>query len=105
MKIAVAATTKNKDSNVSDMAGRAPYYLIFDEKSNLIETINNPFCFGSGGAGYSVAKMLADKKINIVVAGKFGYNMTEALNERELKYYEKSGNIIDALKEILEKSS
>jgi len=105
MKIAVASTSKNKDTNVSDMAGRAPYYLIFDENLKLIETLDNPFCFGSGGAGYSVAKMLADKKTDIVIAGKFGGNMTGVLDERGLKYYEKNGNILDALKEILKKSS
>ena len=101
MKIAIASTGKTKNDNISEKAGRAPYYLIFDDSENLIEKIDNPFSFGSGGAGFSVAKMLADKKINIVVAEKFGPKMTDALEERGLKYYEFDGKVSDALTSIL----
>jgi predicted Fe-Mo cluster-binding NifX family protein len=97
MKIAIASTEKNKNSDVSDKAGRAPYYLIFDESEDLIEEIDNPFSFGGGGAGFSVAKMLADKEVNIVIAGKFGPKMTEALKDRGLKYREFNGKVLDAL--------
>lgn len=105
MKIAVASTGKDKDSDVSDRAGRAPYYLIFDESKKIIETIDNPFSFGGGGAGFSVAKMLADKKVDIVVAGRFGPKMVGALEDRGLKYHEMSGKVEDAVSEVLKKSS
>lgn len=101
MKIAIASTEKNKNADVSDRAGRAPYYLIFDKSEDLIEEIDNPFSFGGGGAGLSVAKMLADKEVNIVIAGKFGPKMTGALEERGLKYYEFNGKVLDALPHII----
>ncbi len=62
MKIAIASEGKNIESEVSQKGGRAPYYLIFEGKE-LIETIKNPFVSGSGGAGFSVAYMLAGKKL------------------------------------------
>lgn len=96
MKIAIASTGKNINSEISDVAGRAPYYLIFEE-SKLIETINNPFSFGSGGAGFSVAKMLIDKKVDLVIAGKFGNKMTTAMAERGLEFREMDGSVEDAL--------
>ncbi len=96
MKIAVAVLSNNENSEISEVAGRAPFYLIYENKK-LIETINNPFRFGSGGAGPSVAKMLADKGINLVIAGKFGGNMTSALKEKNIAYKETTGKAIDAL--------
>ena len=91
MKIAVASIDKNENSEISQQTGRAPYYLIFNEKCELIETVSNPFSIGGGGAGFAVAKMLADKEVDIVIAGKFGSNMTDTLKTRGLKYYEKPG--------------
>ena len=37
MKIAVAAVKKEVGSDISGQAGRAPYYLIFDESGDLLE--------------------------------------------------------------------
>jgi len=100
MKIAIASEGKTKIDSVSDRAGRAPFYLIFED-SELLEVIDNPFSFGSGGAGFSVAKMLADKNANIVVAGKFGPKMTGALVERGLDYTTFEGSVESALASIL----
>jgi len=100
MKIAIASTGKDIKSTISDVAGRAPYYLIFED-SKLIESIDNPFSFGSGGAGFAVAKMLADKKIEVVIAGKFGPKMAAAMEERGLDSREMEGVVEDVIKTIL----
>lgn len=101
MKIAIASTGKDLESEVSPVAGRAPYYLIFDQSGNLVETIKNPFAVGGGGAGFGVTKMLADKGISLVVAGHFGGNMRMALEEKGIKYMEKQGKVKDILRDIL----
>ena len=89
MKIAIASEGKEINSEISQRGGRAPYYLVFEDKK-LIETIKNPFATGSGGAGFSVAYMLADKKVNLVIAGKVGGNMVSALNEKGIEFKEES---------------
>ena len=94
MKIAIASEGKDKDSEVSQKGGRAPYYLIFEDKK-LIESIKNPFATGGGGAGFSVAYMLADKKVDLVVAGKLGSNMISALKEKGIKFREGSGKKVE----------
>ena len=98
MKIAIAFEKSNIESLVCPTAGRAPYYLFFENKE-LIETIKNPFAVGSGGAGFSVAQMLSDKKVELVIAGKFGANMIPALGEKGIKYKEITGK---SVKQVLE---
>ncbi len=87
MKIAIASTGKSIDSEVNPVAGRTPYFLIFENKK-LIETLKNPFAIGGGGAGFSVAKMLEDKNVGLVIAGHFGNNMLGALKEKNIKHKE-----------------
>lgn len=96
MKIAIASQ-KAEAVSVAVQAGRAPYYLIYDENKNLVESITNPFAKGGGGAGFGVAKMLADKGVDVVVAGKFGDKMTQALAGRGTRSVEFDGGVSDAL--------
>ena len=97
MKIAIASDGKDENSEISSRGARAPFYLIF-EKGKLVETIKNPFAIGGGGAGWSVAHMLADKKVNLVIAGRVGPNMETALKEKGLKSKESSGKVKDSVK-------
>ncbi len=87
MKTAVASEGKDENSEVSPRGGRAPYYILFEDKK-VVETIKNPFAKGSGGTGFSVAYMLAEKKVNLVVAGKAGENMVSALKEKGIEFRE-----------------
>ena len=98
MKIAVASSGKEKDSKVSEMAGRAPYYLLFNEKGELEDTIKNPFAIGGGGAGWSVAHMLAEKGVKQVIAGRAGPNMEFALKQKKIKFKQTSGKVSDSLR-------
>ncbi len=100
MKIAVAVYQPSETSEISTQAGRAPYYLLFEEA--LVETLKNPFSVGGGGAGFCVAKMLADKQVKVVAAGKFGPKMTDALQERGIQAHEVRGTIKEALARIRE---
>lgn len=101
MKIAISSDQKNTQSEISSLGGRAPYYLIFNEKGELLETLPNPFTEDHGGVGVSTAKMLAEKEVNVVISGTFGRKMADALETEGIKYDEKEGSVEDALKDIL----
>ena len=99
MKIAVAALTEKEDSEISQQAGRAPFYLIFDD-GKLSEVLKNPFRRGGGGAGFGVAKMLKDKGVEFVIAGRFGPNMETSMQSYGMKFQEKAGSVREAIKAI-----
>ena len=88
-KIAIASEGQLSDSMMSSKGARAPYYLIFENKI-LKEYIKNPFVYGGGGAGYSVASMLKDKGINMFIAGEIGENMVSALKSKNILYKKES---------------
>jgi len=98
--IAVAADGQEKSGQISKVAGRAPYFLIFDKGSNLLETVANPHADAVGGAGPDTAKFLAGKKINLVMAGRFGRKMAAALAAANIKFIEQQGIIIDVVKGV-----
>ena len=100
MKIAIATVDKKEDAEISERGARASYYLIFSEKGELVEAMSNPFAVGGGGAGFAVAKMLADKGVDVFAVGVIGGNMSGALEERGIRYYEKSGTAKQAAREI-----
>ncbi len=98
MIIAIASTSGDFKGNISDQGGRAPYYLLLNEKNEILEALKNPFAQGGGGAGFSVAKMLEQKDVQKLIAGKIGDNMQGALQERNIEYISASGLIEDYLK-------
>ena len=100
MKIAVASLEKKERAEIAQQAGRAPYYLIFNEQGELLETWNNVFARGGGGAGFAVVDVMKEKEVGAIIAGKFGPNMTGAMDSAGIKYYEKEGLAKKAAKEV-----
>ena len=84
MRIAVASNGKTEQDTVCEIAGRAPFYLIFEDKK-LVKTIKNPFKFGAGGAGIGVAQMLANEGVKLIIAGRVGQNMQAWLDSKNIK--------------------
>jgi len=101
MKIAVASSGKTAKASVSNMAAKCPYYLIFNNKGELIEVIDNPYRDASRGAGPSAANFLAQRDIDIIVAGSFGSKMVNTLENKGVTHFEFKGLADDAVKRVL----
>jgi len=86
MKVAVASEGEAEDSAVSRVGGRAPYYLIFED-GKFVKAIKNPFIMG-GGAGVSMAQVLSNEHVEVVISGKFGPSMKMWLAEKGIKMVE-----------------
>ncbi|MFO8016274.1 MAG: NifB/NifX family molybdenum-iron cluster-binding protein [Candidatus Woesearchaeota archaeon] len=83
MRIAVAADSESEESRVSGVGGRAPYYLIFEDKK-LVKAMENPHTTG-GGAGVRTAEMLKGEGVALVISGEIGPNMQASLDKEGIK--------------------
>lgn len=100
MRIAISSKNDNINSEMSEKAGRSPYYLIFED-NNLVESIKNPFATGGGGAGFGVIQMLSNKNVDMIISGDFGPNLLTALKEKNMKHKSfKDKNIKEILEEL-----
>jgi len=93
MKTAIASEGSDIQSEVSMKGGRAPFYLIFEE-GELLEATKNPFAAGSGGAGFSVAYLMAEKGVGLFIAGKIGEKMADALESKGIDFREYEGQLV-----------
>ena len=99
-KIAIAANDKTLVASISKQAGPAPFFLIFDGKGKLIETIANPF--KEGGGGIAVADFLAGKGVTIVVAQGFGDKIVQVMKDKGMKAFAFKGSVEEAVKKVLQ---
>ena len=101
MKIAVAADSKSTKASVSKIAAKCPYYLIFNNKGELVKVVDNPYRDASRNAGPSAANFLAQRGIDIIVAESFGSKMIDALKNNGKTHFEFKGSVDDAVKRVL----
>ncbi|WP_291466182.1 NifB/NifX family molybdenum-iron cluster-binding protein [Desulfobacula sp.] len=104
MKIAVPAIGSEKNSLISEKTGKAPFFLIFDEKGNFIEAIKNPAKDQSGGISRTVVALLSDKNVTMIIAGSIGVKMKQALTDHHINFVNKIGTADDAVKTIIQKT-
>ncbi|MBE0574716.1 MAG: dinitrogenase iron-molybdenum cofactor biosynthesis protein [Desulfuromonadales bacterium] len=102
-KIAVAAEGNTPSAQVSAVAARCPYFLLFDGQGTLVEVLANPHRDASGGAGSKAVQFLAGKGVTDVIAGAFGPKMVGALQAEGMRYLEFKGSAADAVKQALKK--
>ena len=101
IKIAVAADGKSAQASVSNIAAKCPYYLIFNNKGELIEVVDNPYSDASRGAGPLAANFLARRGITTVIAGNFGSKMVNTLENKSIAHFEFKGIADNAVKIVI----
>ncbi len=100
-KIAVAANDKTPSAAVSKQAGLAPFFLFFDGKGKMTEAIENPYK-DKEGAGKSVAELLGNKGVTVVVAEEFGGQIVEVMKGKGIKAVSFKGSAEEAVKKVLQ---
>ena len=103
--IAVASPGKTATDVVGSVAARSPFFLLFNEKGELVEVLENPYRESGGGAGPLVAELLAKKGVATMVAGNFGMNIKTSLNEIGLHHLAFQGKAGDAVQAALRQSA
>jgi len=92
-KYAIAADGRDVSTSISHQVGRAPYFLILDDRGELIEAIQNPYLELKFGLGPLVADMLAEKKVTVLVGGFAGPNMHQKLKKHGIRFIHGKGGV------------
>lgn len=79
MKIAISATGPTLEAEVDLRFGRCQYFIIVDLETMEFEAMDNSGALASGGAGTSVAQMIAGKGVQAVLTGNCGPNAYQVL--------------------------
>jgi predicted Fe-Mo cluster-binding NifX family protein len=101
---AVASIGPAKESRVSDQAARAPFYLLFDDSGNILETLQNPVSAATGRAAPQAVGFLAGRDIHALLAERFGQKMLRELDSIHVDAVEASGSVESAIGLFLESS-
>ena len=100
-KILVATKKKNPEAAVSELAAQAPYFLIFDDKGNLIETVDNPFK-GKNEAGKLLLGFLVEKGVTAIIGRDYCGDIIGMLKNKGITAYNFEGTAAEAAKEVAE---
>ena len=84
-RVAVAALGTSSDTEISAIAGRAPYFLIF-ESTDFLEVVANEHAKLDRGAGARAAYRLSDLEIDCLVAGEAGSRMRAVLAAEGIEF-------------------
>ncbi|MBN2411616.1 NifB/NifX family molybdenum-iron cluster-binding protein [candidate division KSB1 bacterium] len=100
-RIAIAAVGDSVNSEISSVAGRAPYYLIFDGNGVFLKAIKNPSQNRRGGASSVVVNILIKESVKTVIANKFGDKMKNRLKANKIDYHEHTGSVNNILETVI----
>jgi len=100
-KIAVASVSGSENSEISNVAGRAPWFLIFDKNGNFLKSVKNPGVAMGRGASGAVTNLLLKEACKIMVAGQLGYKMENQLKANKIDFYERKGNAKKAVQNLI----
>jgi predicted Fe-Mo cluster-binding NifX family protein len=102
-KYVIATNGATKVSIISDLAARAPFYLLFDQSGTLLEALKNPIADTPGRAAPQAAEFLAEAGVTKLVAEKFGRKMVSELASKGIDHLELKGTVESAIRRLLEK--
>lgn len=87
-KVAVATQQGGLEDQISPVFGRCQTFTIVTtdgEEIRETEVIQNQHAKASSGAGIQAAGMVANKGVQVVIAGNFGPNVASVLNQSGIK--------------------
>ena len=105
MKIAISSTGKDLESDISNVFGRCPYFIIAEIENNKIakiEAIENASVNQMGGAGISAAQAIAEKGVKAVISGNLGPRASDVLKQFNIEVYKGSGLVKEALQKFID---
>jgi len=101
IKICISAKGSGLDAFLDPRFGRAEFFLIVDNKGELIKAVKNTGIQAMHGAGVTAAQAVVDEKVDAVITGNVGPNASMVLNASGIKIFNGNPGMIikDVIKE------
>ena len=97
---AIAAMGKEVTAPIYFLAARASHYHLYDENGNLVEVMPNPYLGKDMEIGPAAAQMLANRGVDVLVAGMAGPKMKEVLVARKVRFVSRKGTVQGVVDEL-----
>lgn len=91
------------DSPTSQIFGRCPFYVLFDNSSESIKTVANPAINAAGGAGIQAAQFLIDQQVQAIISGNLGPKAQALLQSADITCYQFDGGRVQKALDALAK--
>jgi predicted Fe-Mo cluster-binding NifX family protein len=101
MKIAIAATGKDLESDINPRFGRAPFFLIVDSKTKEKKTVVNTIDNRSSGVGITAGNLVLEEGIDVVITTNIGPETFKLFEEGGITIYQAKGKIKDAVQQLV----
>ncbi|MDD2730980.1 MAG: NifB/NifX family molybdenum-iron cluster-binding protein [Candidatus Portnoybacteria bacterium] len=104
MKVAVSSVGGNIESDVSNVFGRCPYFVIAEIKDGKVEkteAIKNESVDQNSGAGVSTAQLMAENDVNAVITGNVGPRAMDVLKQFNIEIYSGKGTVKSVLQDFI----
>lgn len=99
MRIAITARGSHPSSEVDESFGRAYWFILFETKTESFIVIDNTEIRNSQeNAGVKAAKLLKERKVDVLLTGETGPKAFRSLAEKGIRvFHGASGTVEDAL--------
>ena len=105
MKVALSSSGKDINSNLSEVFGRCPYFLIAEIENKEIkgiEVVENISRSQAGGVGIAVAQMIVEKGASVVITGNVGPRALDVLKQFKVDIFNGSGSVEENLQKFID---
>jgi len=101
MKIAVAVMKPEIEASVASHGARAPFYLLFNEKGEMLEVLSNPYIELGRGVAPLAARLLSGKGVTLLAAGDFGPRFVSELKLKGINHAQYSGKVSEIVRQLI----
>ena len=104
MKVAVSSKGKDLESEVSEVFGRCPFFIIaeINDKIENFEAFENKSANQVGGAGVTASQFVAEKDVKAVITGNIGPRALDIFRQFKIEVFKGSGQVKEVLQNFLE---
>ena len=85
MIVAITSSGNNENSLVDQRFGRCAFFALYNTESKELEFVKNENQNAEEGAGPASVAFVANKKVEKIISGEFGYKIKGMLNDLNIQ--------------------